>query len=203
MATVAKRAASLLIGLSIIVGCAARQAQRSTDPSEHSHLKKYACDPSEMQTSSPRWPNVPIQWATCPPHGPSVPPQWPTYVAKNYNKPGSPALTSKEISMVREALRKVKPCQEYMVLYAFPANPKSGIPFVVFFGSRFSPTQPAHVFWSSNRYFKWNGEVFTSTASQAMASADINYDIEHTTCLLNGTENGAAQKGARDLPPRH
>jgi hypothetical protein len=129
---------------------------------------------------------------TCPPGTlPSTPPQWPSYVAKDYNEPGQPGLTSKEISMIREALRRVKSCQEDMVRYAFPSNPRLGIPFVVFFEPWISPTHLTHVFWTTGTYFKWDGEVFTTRAAPAAVSADIRYDIGRMPCPIKGTENGA------------
>ena len=186
------RRASFLIGLWLMIGCATTGANHHADQNELSQLRKHACGPSQMEMPPPRWPPVPIQWPTCPPQNlPYVPPQWPTYVAKDYDVPGHPALTSNEIAMLREALRKVKPCQRDMLRYAFPSNAKSGIRFVVFFEPWITPTHPAHVFWTSDVYFKWNGKVFVTRRAGATVRSDIRYDIERTPCTINGTENGA------------
>lgn len=48
---------------------------------------------------------------------PATPPTPPTYVAMDYDKPGHPTLTSKEVSRLRGILREVKVCQQRGVRY--------------------------------------------------------------------------------------
>lgn len=105
----------------------------------------------------------------------------PMYLAIDYDKPGHPALTTKETARIRKVLALVKPCQRVLVRYVFPQN-SSFLPFVLFFQG---PGYAQHVFGQSGNTFYDEGQgtvhAFPYDSSEAPTS-DIKYDIARTPC---------------------
>jgi hypothetical protein len=115
--------------------------------------------------------------------GVGSPAVWPNYLAKDYEKPGHPTLTTRQKSTIRFALAKVEPCQRAFLRYAFPRNGDDS-PFVLFFQGQASSWP--HVFWTNNMYYKpADGEIFPGSGGDAPPPGQrfITWDIDHAGCV--------------------
>jgi hypothetical protein len=106
---------------------------------------------------------------------------WPSYLAKDYDKPGHPALTSRQVALIRKTLALVRPCQVAVLLYAFPENIVPNYRMVLFFRS---PNGWPHALWTDNMYYKEvEGKVFPGASGPYNPDPNgIRYEVEHTGC---------------------
>jgi hypothetical protein len=138
----------------------------------------------------------------------SVATPWPTYLASDYDRPGHPTLTVKQVGVIRLALVTVMPCQRAILRYAFPSNPDY-LPFVLFFEEPYEAPRPSkapHVFWTSRTYYNQNdGEVITASTDSESVSDNIKHDIDQRGCtpavpvILLGSWDCVTDSGVRTV----
>jgi hypothetical protein len=125
---------------------------------------------------------------------------WPSYRAVDYSKPGHPRLTSNEALRLHSILKRVKPCQQSLVRYAFP-NDKlesfgAGTPeaFVTFFESHKIRVESSgdtfiHVLGAANAYYSpSDGKMafgpfgVDDPDSEPQRKLGIEWDMQHESC---------------------
>jgi hypothetical protein len=67
-------------------------------------------------------------------HRAPPPAPWPSYAVVDYQRAGHPKLSADELSQLRAALERVRPCQRALLRYAFPSKTWStASSFVIYF----------------------------------------------------------------------
>jgi hypothetical protein len=113
-------------------------------------------------------------------------PPWPTYVARDYEKAGHPAMTKKQAALIRYTLSLSKPCQAALLRYAFP-DPGWGSPphdMVLFFQLP-DPWMWPHVLWTRNLNYKPAvGQAFPVPYDGAPIpkGQGTAYEVMHQSC---------------------
>jgi|GEM_PF-5128628 hypothetical protein len=105
------------------------------------------------------------------------------FVATDYNKPGHPSLSFAQMSIIREALDRVKPCQRTLVRYAVLGPNTDDL--ILFFAVPHG--QGSHVFGTAIEvYFPDNGTEIPMGADDPQAEhrekQGIQWDIDHQPC---------------------
>jgi hypothetical protein len=111
---------------------------------------------------------------------------WPSYAATEYDKRGQPALTRKQLALIRYTLSLLKPCQAALLRYAFPNWRYWGSPrgeMVLFFQPRDTSSWP-NVLWSQGLGYKADvGQEFAESAGMRSAKGQGSaYEVVHQSC---------------------
>lgn len=106
---------------------------------------------------------------------------WPNYNAQDYQKPGSPTLTSEQTALIQKTLALLKPCQASQLRYAFPEKRIPGTDTMILY---FEPPENAHphVLWTKNiEYYVAEGSEYVAhlrgAPPKGMGTA---YEVQHT-----------------------
>jgi hypothetical protein len=114
-----------------------------------------------------------------------TPSPWPSYLAKEYDNPGHPRLTTQQRELIRRTMVRVRPCQLEYLRYAFPREPVTSHNMVLFFASTLGAWP--HVLWSRNLFYKPDeGMVFAGSATYPIPKYNgIEYDVNQRACTPN------------------